>query len=289
MGAPISVVVARGATVESRHEVDAVAVRDGEVVDAAGAPDVYAYMRSAAKPFQALPLVREEPAIAEDELAIACASHEATPDQLDAVRRLLARSASTEQELECGKADGSRLKHNCSGKHAGMLLVTKRRGWPLPGYRLETHPLQSEISSLVAEAVGVPEAEIGRATDGCGVVTFAATLEAIATAFALLVRRELPGSERVVPTMLARPDLVGGPNAADTAFMRALPGALAKRGAEGLLCAALADGTGVAVKAVDGANRAAGPALARFVGVDQLTTAPVFNSRGDEVGSITAA
>jgi L-asparaginase II len=288
VGPPISVVVSRGDVVESRHDVHAVAVRDGEVVDAAGAPDVLAYLRSAAKPFQALPLLRAAPEIAEDELAIACASHEATPDQLAAVRRLLARSGSTEEELECGEADGSRLKHNCSGKHAGMLAVTKRHGWPLPGYRTERHPLQREILSLVSEAAEVREEDIRRATDGCGVVTFAVALRAMATAFARLVREDLPGSDRVVAAMRARPDLVGGPSAPDTAFMAAQAGALAKRGAEGLLCAALADGTGIAVKAEDGANRAAGPALARFVGVDTLAATPVFNSRGDEIGLISA-
>ena len=288
MGTPISVVVSRGDVAESRHEVHAVAVRDGEVVDTAGTPDVLAHLRSAAKPFQALPLVSAAPEIPEDELAIACASHEATPEQLAAVRRLLARSGSSEDELECGEADGSRLRHNCSGKHAGMLAVTKRHGWPLPGYRTERHPLQREIASLVSEAAGLREEDLRRATDGCGVVTFAVPLRAMATAFARLVRRDLPGSDRVVAAMRARPDLVGGPSAPDTAFMAALPGALAKRGAEGLLCAALADGTGIAVKVEDGANRAAGPALARFVGADELAAAPVFNSHGDEVGRISA-
>jgi L-asparaginase II len=274
--------------VEARHEVHAVAVRDGDVVDSAGREDLFAYMRSAAKPLQALPLVLAAPELSPEELAIACASHQATPEQLEAVRRLLARSRSTEAELECGEANGSPLTHSCSGKHAGMLLVTKRRGWPLPGYRLETHPLQSEIISLVSAAVDVPEGEVGRATDGCGVVTFSVTLRAMATAFARLGSEVLPGSDRVAAAMRAHPDLVGGPGAPDTVFMRASPGALAKRGAEGLLCAALPDGTGVAVKALDGGSRAAGPALARFVGVAELATAPVFNSRGDEVGSIVA-
>jgi L-asparaginase II len=274
--------------VESRHEVHAVAVRDGTVVDAAGAPDLPVYMRSAAKPLQALLLARDEPELSVEELAIACASHEAAPEQLDAVRRLLARSGSSEEDLECGEAGGSRLAHNCSGKHAGMLLVARRRGWPLPGYRLEGHPLQREIAALVSEAVGVPEKEIGRATDGCGVVTFAVTLQAVATAFARLAREELAGSDRVVAAMRTHPELVGGEGVADTAFMRAVPNALAKRGAEGLLCAGLADGTGVAVKVVDGANRAAGPGLARFLGVEELVAAPVFNSRGDEVGAISA-
>ncbi len=169
-----------------------------------------------------------------------------------------------------------------------MLLNAKRRDWPLPGYRRPGHPLQEEAAAIVSAAAGVPTDGIPTAVDGCGVVTFALSLEAMASAFARLVRSELPGSDRVVAAMRSHPDLVGGPTAADTAFMRALPNAVVKRGAEGLLCGALADGTGIAVKVEDGADRAAGPALARFLGVPGLDEAPVFNSCREEVGRVSA-
>lgn len=286
MAGPISVVVERGGVVESRHAVHAVAVREGKVVAAAGDPDVVVFMRSAAKPLQALPLAAEELDVPAKELAIACASHEATAEQLDAVRALLARSGANEEDLECGAERGSRLAHNCSGKHAAMLLRAKRRGWPLPGYRLPDHPLQRELAAIVADATGLAPGDIATATDGCGVVTFAVPLRATARAFARLVVGELPGSARVVEAMTASPELVGGPAAADTALMRAAPGVVAKRGAEGLLCAGLPDGTGVAVKVEDGGNRAAGPALAALLGLDELAEAPVFNSRGEQVGRV---
>jgi L-asparaginase II len=289
MASPLSVVVERGGVVEATHRVHAVAVRDGRIVEAAGEAELLTHMRSVAKPLQALPLAREEDDLPEREVAIACASHDGTPEQLEAVRALLARSGSTEDELECGAERGSKLAHNCSGKHAGMLLRAKRRGWPLPGYRLPDHPVQLEAAALVAEATEVPPDELRPATDGCGVVTFALPLRAHAHAFSRLVRRELPGSDRVVAAMLAHPELIGGPEAADTAIMLAHPGALAKRGAEGLLCVALADGTGIAVKAEDGANRAAGPGTARFLGLLELAATEVFNSRGEPVGSISAA
>ena len=285
MAGAISVVVERGGVVESRHLVHAVAVRDGEVA-AAGDPQAVAFMRSAAKPLQALPLASEELDVPAPEVAIACASHEATGDQLAAVRALLARSGSREDELECGEEHGSRVGHNCSGKHAGMLLRAKRRAWPVPGYRLPDHPLQREIVDVVVGATGLPAADISTATDGCGVVTFAVPLRAAALAFSRLVRGELPGSARVVEAMTAFPELVGGPGAADTALMRASPGTVAKRGAEGLLCAGLPDGTGLAVKVEDGANRAAGPALAHLLGLDDLAETPVFNSRGEQVGRV---
>jgi L-asparaginase II len=283
---PLSVVVERGGVVESRHAAHVVVVRGGEIVDAAGDPEVVVFMRSAAKPLQALPLVLDEPDLTDAEVAIACASHEATEEQLAAVRALLERSGSSEADLECGVERGSKLAHNCSGKHAGMLLRCERRGWPRAGYRLEDHPLQRDVLRGVADATGVPAGEVPLAVDGCGVTTFAVPLRALAHAFARLARAELPGGDHVVRAMTRYPELVGGPAAADTAVMRARPAAVAKRGAEGVLCAGLPDGTGVAVKVEDGANRAAGPALARVLGVDELADRPVLNSRGEEVGRI---
>ncbi len=288
MARPISVVVERGAAVESTHLVHVVGVRGHQVVEAAGDPDLITFMRSAAKPLQALPLALELPELPERELAIACASHEAGEEQLECVRALLRRSESSEDELECGYERGSKLRHNCSGKHAAMLLRAKRRSMALPGYRLAGHPLQRELHGVVADAVGQPTDAISTATDGCGVVTFAASLAAMARAFARLAAGELPGSSRVAGAMRARPDLVGGPTSVDTALMQSLPGAIAKRGAEGLLCAGLAGGTGIAVKVADGGNRAAGPALAHVLGLEALSETSVFNSRGEAVGRVFA-
>jgi L-asparaginase II len=281
---PISVVVERGAEQESRHRVHVAGVRGGEIAAAAGDPELVTFMRSVAKPLQALPLAVAAPGLPDDELAIACASHESTPDQLAAVRALLARAGASEDDLECGPEGGERIRHNCSGKHAGMLLLASLRGWPFAGYRLPGHPLQAELRETIAAALGLPPANLPEAVDGCGVPTFAASLGAMAASFERLP--SLPGGERVVAAMLAHPDFVGGPGAADTALMHALPGAVVKRGAEGLLCALLADGTGVCAKVEDGANRAAGPALARALGVDELEEAPVFNSLGEPVGRL---
>jgi L-asparaginase II len=283
---PISVTVVRGSLVEARHRVHAVAVRDGKVIDAAGDPALVTFLRSAAKPLQALALARAHPELPDEELAIACASHEAGRDQLAAVRALLTRAEATEEDLECGAEDGSKLRHNCSGKHAGMLLLARTRGWRREGYRLREHPLQRELLELVAAAASVPPSEVETATDGCGVVAYGLALETIARTFARLLSGELPGSQRVVAAMRGQPGLVGGPAAADTALMRAVSGAIAKRGAEGILCAALPSGTAAVVKVEDGANRAAGPALACLLDLGELSSAPLLNSRGDEVGRI---
>ena len=271
---------------EAIHRVHAVAVRNGEVVESCGDPDLVAHMRSAAKPFQALGLARDEPELPDEQLAIACASHEALPAQLAAVEALLARAAATESDLECGGEDESRIRHNCSGKHAGMLLRCRLNGWERRGYRLAGHPLQEEVRAEVAAAAGVLSEELGTGIDGCGVVAFAMPLRRMALMFSRLVRGELSGSGSVVAAMLAHPRLIGGPTAHDTLLMEAVPGTVAKRGAEGVLCAGLADGTGIALKVEDGANRAVGVAAGALLGLAAFERQPVRNSRGDDVGEI---
>jgi L-asparaginase II len=283
---PISVTVTRGTIVESRHRVDAVLVRDGEVVQAWGDPGVVSFVRSAAKPLQALPLVPL--GLPEEELAIACASHEALPEQLVVVRALLARAGASKDDLECGAERGSRLRHNCSGKHAGFLLVARERGWEASGYRLPGHPLQQEMRRIVAAAARRPAEEIATATDGCGVPTFALSLTEMARIFAALVRGEPAGADAVVHAMTAHPALVGGPDSVDTLVMRALPGAVAKRGAEGVLCAGLPNGDGVALKVEDGSYRAVYAAAGQVLGLPELVERPLRNSRGEVVGSVAA-
>ncbi|MDQ3823036.1 MAG: asparaginase, partial [Actinomycetota bacterium] len=210
---------------------------------------------------------------------------------LDAVRRLLGRARVSEHDLECGPVDGSRLHHNCSGKHAGMLLLARTRGWETAGYRLPEHPVQRAALAEVADAADVPEDEVETAVDGCGVVAFALPLERMALAFSRFHERD--GGDVVGGAMRARPELVRGPEAPDTMLMRALPGWTAKGGAEAVFCAAGPDGLGVALKVEDGNARALRPALAAFLGrlgheVAEFHTSPLLNSRGEECGELVA-
>ncbi len=295
MSEPIFVEVRRNGVVEAAHRVHAVAVRSGEVVAAAGDASLKCFMRSSSKPLQALPLVRARDDLPDDELAIACASHHDTPEQVAAVRALLARAEATEDDLELGPQDGrppERVHNNCSGNHAGMLAVCRARGWPTQGYRLPEHPVQQACLAGHAEAAEVEPETLATGTDGCGIVTFELTLERMAHAFSRL--ESLPGGARVAAAMRARPDLVGGPDGADYLLMRGAHGWLAKGGAEGLLCAAGPDGTGVVLKTEDGASRAHAPALAAFLrqfGVDlpDLATRPVLNTRGEQVGELVTS
>jgi L-asparaginase II len=286
----IPVAVRRGGTVESVHRVHAVAVRDGEVIAEAGDRDLATFLRSSAKPIQALPLVRARPELDERLVAIACASHQAEPEQIEAVRALLAAAPAGEDDLECGNQEGrppGRIYHNCSGKHAGFLAVCRARDWETADYRLPDHPLQQELLREIASAAG---ADPATAVDGCGVVTFGLPLERMATAFSRLAGLE--GGARVLEAMRAHPQLVGGAQALDTRLMRSLPGWVAKGGAEGLLCAASPDGTGVVLKCEDGSHRPTSPAVAAFLarlghelaGYDRV---PVENSRGEVVGEVT--
>ncbi len=292
----LSVAVRRGATVESRHTVHAVAVREGVTLESAGDGRLRSFFRSSAKPLQALPLAREFLDLADDELAIACASHQAEPQQLEAVRKLLDRAEATEDQLECGpqpERGPQKIRHNCSGKHAGFLAVCRARGWPTEGYRLPGHPLQLELLDELAFAAGTATDDVAIAVDGCGVVTFALTLEQMARAFSRL--DQLSAGARVRAAMTARPELVGGQGADDTALMNALPGWIAKRGAEGMLCAAGPDGTAIAAKVADGSPRALRPALASFLARfghelgDDFAHVPIANSRGEIVGEVTLA
>jgi L-asparaginase II len=277
---------------EARHRIHAVAVHDGAVVAEAGDPTLVCFMRSSSKPLQALPLVRARDDLDARDLAIASASHLATPVQLEAVRALLAKAPATEDELECG-AEGRpprKLNHNCSGKHAGMLALCRTRGWRSEGYRLEGHRVQRAMHAVHAEAAGVAEDEIKTGIDGCGVVTFALPLERMALAFQRL--GSLEGGARVASAMRTFPELIRGPTGNDTRLMQALRGWIAKGGAEGLLCAA-GDGFGVALKAEDGHGRGLGPAAAAFLsrldmGVPSLEREPIRNSRGDTVGEVVA-
>jgi L-asparaginase II len=278
----IVVEVRRAGTVEAKHRVDAVLVDpNGEIVRAAGDPELACFFRSSAKPIQALQLARARADVDDRDLAIASASHLGEPMHIEAVRGLLARGQGREEESERGGGTA----HTCSGKHAGMLALCRAHGWDSPGYRLAEHPCQQAMLEAVEEACEA--SPLDTAVDGCGVVTFAYPLHRLAHGFARFER--LDGGDRVATAMRAHPELIRGPGSPDTRLMQLRPRWVAKGGAEGLLCAADGQGMGVALKVEDGAWRAMGPALAAFLeGPEELARAPVRNSRGEAVGEIFA-
>src|SRR5256885_6523566 len=218
---PIVVGVHYNVIVDYRHLVHAIAVQNGAVVAEAGDAGLTCFMRSSSKPIQALPLARARTDLDERDLAIASASHRATPDQIAAVRALLAKAPAAEADLELGLQEGrrpERVYNNCSGKHAGMLALCRARGWPTEGYRLPDHPVQQACRDAHAEAADVDASELPTATDGCGVVTYALPLERMAHAYARF--EQLPEGSRVADAMRMHPELVGGPDGADFDLMR---------------------------------------------------------------------
>jgi len=266
----IRVTVRRGSTVEAVHHVHVASTDGHEAGD-----DLVCHLRSSMKPLQAVPLLEGYDDLSVEELAIACASHQAEPAQLAAVRALLARAGAEPDELENGTQPGrpdGKLGHNCSGKHAGMLAACVAHGWPPHPYRDPDHPLQRRIAAVVGPGVG--------ATDGCGVPTYAMPLSRMAEVFTTL-------PDPIVAAMSARPELIGGEGADDTDFMHALPGWVAKRGAEGLFTALSPDGVGWAFKVEDGSTRALRPALGQVLGIDAFRTVEVTNSLDEVVGSIS--
>jgi L-asparaginase II len=288
----MSVAVRRAEVVEAVHRVHAVAYQDGKVVAAAGNASLVSFLRSSAKPFQALELVRARDDLDDRDVAIASASHRAQPMHIEAVRALLTKAPAKENDLECGDQEGrppGRIYHNCSGKHAGMLATCQARGWRIEGYRTPGHRMQRANAADVAAASGVDEDSIPTATDGCGVVTWALPLERMAAMFSRLESSE--EGARVAAAMRAHPELISGPDGTDTELMRAYSGFAAKGGAEGLLCATGPDGLGVALKCEDGSYRAARPAMAEFLarlGFDlgSYGDVVVHNSRGEPVGDV---
>src|SRR6185437_1023932 len=197
----------RGTIVESRHTVHAAVVDgDGKLVASAGDPDYVTFWRSAAKPFQAMPIIIDGAAdhfgISQQELALTCASHSSEQSQVDLVREFLKKIGCTERDLMCGphtplseavakdyQTRGVRLTavySNCSGKHTGMLAQAKHKGWPTEGYVRPDHPVQKRCLAEVAKWTGVPEKQIGVAVDGCGVACFAIPVRNMALAYARL-------------------------------------------------------------------------------------------------------
>ncbi len=313
---PIAVEVRRGGTVESRHRVAAAVVgADGVVQLRVGDVGVPVFPRSALKPLQALPLVEtgaaDACAVTTEELALACASHGGEPMHVDRVRAWLERLGLGVDDLECGAhapayapaaADlvvrgepCTALHNNCSGKHTGMLTTARLLGEPTRGYLAVDHPVQRRIRQTLEDLAQVKLAEPG--IDGCGVPNWPLGLEALARAMARSLERG-EGAARVRRAMRAHPELVAGTGRLCTALMRAVDGIVAKTGAEGVFVALLPErGVALALKAEDGAGRAAEVALLALLGellpnepgladLDTYARPVLKNVAGREVGHL---
>ena len=292
--------VVRSGLVESVHLGHAVVCDPrGRVLASLGDPDRLVFSRSSMKPLQAAVSLRRiaEP-LPDDLVAVMCASHNGEPVHLRVVRRLLRTGGLSERDLGCppdlpmepearrAAAGPRRITHNCSGKHAGMLLACERSGAELASYLEPSHPLQREILRAVRSATGVERPVVG--VDGCGAPVAAISLTGLAKGFLRASTHE------VAEAMRTYPEMCSGTGRADAQLMRAVPGLFSKGGAEGVWAAAIPGIGAVAMKIDDGAARAHGPimvsALKRLgVEVDEpaLVSPPVLG-RGEPVGVISS-
>ena len=322
--------VSRGSLVESVHRVTAVVTdADGRLVAGSGDPDLVTFWRSAAKPFQALPLIldgaQERFGLTDEELAIACASHSSEAFHLEVVDRFMAKTGIDESLLACGPhpplspdvareviRTGVRMTprwSNCSGKHTGLVALAKHHGWPVEGYERAGHPVQQRVQDEVEQWTGIPRNELVLAVDGCTTVCFGLPLRRMAVAYARFGLSPRPEVRALWQAITNHPHLIAGTKRLCTDLMAAFPGEIfAKIGAEGVYCAAIpARGLGIALKVEDGDMASVGMALLavlrqllehdahaaddleRLVGLRDHAEASVRTTRGAVAGQIRAA
>jgi L-asparaginase II len=292
----VLVEVWRGNIIESVHRGHlAIVDGDGELICSLGDPNLVTFMRSAAKPFQAVPFIMSGAAerfgINEREIALACGSHNGEPLHIETAARMLEKAGLSEKDLHCGAHDPfnvdlsrkmiaageepTQLHNNCSGKHAAMLAFAKHTNASLENYELLDNPIQKRILETIQMFSGLNRDEIQIGIDSCSVPNFAVSLLTMARMYAKLVfppKKNDPefreACRRVVAAMMNYPEMIGSSltERLDTEIMRAASGKIvSKVGAEGVYTAGVLPslnwkrGLGIALKIEDGENRRARP------------------------------
>jgi len=289
--------VRRGSITESRHRGHIVAVEpDGNIVASLGAPHNVTFLRSSAKPLQALPLLvtgaAEKFGFTDREVALACGSHNGEPIHTEVAASMLHKIGLGPEALRCGahepyglqaaadlQARGEQpnaLHNNCSGKHAGMLAVAKHLGASVENYESPENPVQKLIAEAVAQFSGIAVTDMAVGVDGCAAPIFGITIKAMALAYVRLIsppenfdKATRDACKRIVRVMNAYPELIGGTSdRLDTELMRAAPGRfISKVGADGVYtaginpCEAWPKGLGLALKIEDGDDKRARPTV----------------------------
>lgn len=278
----------RGPIAESVHfGAFAIVDRHGNLLAAQGNPHTITFLRSSAKPFQTLPLIENQAHIhwklTEQEIAITCASHAGSDTHAATVQSIQNKIHASEADLLCGThppLDGetrrARLRndiaptpnrHNCSGKHTGMLAQARFFNLPLDDYLNREHPIQKAILQTFSELCDVPPSQVILGTDGCSAPNFAIPLKNAALGFARLCDpRDLAPAraqacQTITQAMTRHPEMISGPGRFDTRLMEVTRGKLVvKGGAEGYQCIGImpgilhpsSPGVGIALKIADG-------------------------------------
>ena len=278
----------RGNLVESIH-MGAFAVVDhkGNLVASWGDPESTTFLRSASKPFQALPFMENDGddyfGLSQEETAIFCASHSGTDEHVNVLTALHNKMGLQASMLQCGThipADPdvwaamikrgeapTPIRHMCSGKHSGMLGYGKLIGADLASYLSMENPIQKEILKTFSEMTDYPLESIILGVDGCSAPNFAVPLRNSAYAFARLCdpiglsAARTSACQRITSAMRDHPNMIAGPRKFDTLVMgQTNRKIVSKAGAEGYQCLgvmpdAIEPGSpalGIAMKIADG-------------------------------------
>ena len=301
----VAVEVVRGGVVEGVHRARAAVTFPDGTCWTLGDATIPTYPRSSMKPFQAIAMCRAGLDLTGSELAISAASHLGEHYHLVAVRSILAGAGLTEADLQNtpdmpidpaariawileGRGPQP-VAQNCSGKHAAMLRTCVRAGWDTATYLDVDHPLQRLVRETLAEyaAEPIPDPSV----DGCGAPAFTTTLVGLARGFGAFAAATDGPAHDLADAYRTYPEYVSGTGNADLAIHRAVPGLVCKGGAEGVFAAGLPDGTGIALKIVDGAERGRRELMVAILealgieGLTQLATSPVLG-HGKPVGEV---
>lgn len=276
----------RGAVVEATHFGSIVVVdSSGTLLHSYGDPDTVAFLRSSAKPFQAIPFVEqggvEHYNYTQAELALSCASHETAQLHLDTVQGMQKKTGIEESKLQCGPhlpGDAAKLReviihdihptanfNNCSGKHTSMLAFAKMRGLPLENYLAFDHPIQKDLLKTFSEMCGIEMDKVQLGIDGCSAPNFAVPLVNAALGMARicdphsLSEARAVACKKITAAMTAHPEMISNYGEFDCELMNIAEGKIiTKRGAEGFQIIGLMPGVhgekgvGIAFKVTDG-------------------------------------
>jgi L-asparaginase II len=307
---PVLAEVVRSGFTESRHRGAVAALNSGGTFAfTAGNANAPVFPRSANKPMQATAMLRAGLPLEGELLALAAASHSGEDFHAEGAQDILDMAGLTEDDLQCPRSlpedektarrliresdePESRIRFNCSGKHAAMLATCIVNEWPTATYLDIGHPLQQHIRKTIQELAQEPVLVAG--VDECGAPVFGLTLAGVARAYRTLVLAE-PGTpeRKVADAMRKFPEWTSGTARDENALMASIPGLLLKAGAEGIDAFALADGSAAAIKIDDGSTRARTPvsiAILRAFGAqppEELAAGIVYGG-GRPVGEIVA-
>ena len=303
---PLSIILSRGSGVESEHLVD-IALSDskGKLIISIGDMDRIVYPRSATKLFQCLALASFNPEVTQKEYSVICSSHNGQKEHVEVVQKFLEKNNLSQKDLICTAhwsleknifidqvrkyEEPPKLLSNCSGKHSGMLLLSKLLNTDSKGYETLEHPVQKRIIEIINYLSGQNILEFPFGVDGCGVPAFSAPIKVWAKAFASFANSKglsdelKKGKELISNAIYNEPLLIAGERRICSAIARDLGDKITpKMGAEAVYCCSLNDtGLGLVLKCRDGSRRAVEFALGKIFSLLNYKISKILNKHFD--------